>query len=134
LGDSPPVCITSALGTLAFVTMLNVRGLGVGKWLSNPGAWARFLATLLLVVLGAIAWWRFGPATPITAAALRPGLGLNDLIFWGALAFAFAGPDSASLMGGGITNPRRTVPQAPALAAPLIVPISVTATLALLVS
>ena len=134
LDASPAWFISFAVGTLAFVTVLNVRGLGVGKWLSNAGAWARFLATLLLVVLGAIAWWRFGPATPITAAALRPGLGLNDLIFWGAIAFAFAGPESASLMGGEIKNPRRTVPQALALAAPLILLIYVTGTLAVLVS
>ncbi len=134
LDASPAWFISFAVGTLALVTVLNVRGLGVGKWLSNAGAWARFLATLLLVVLGAIAWWRFGPATPVTAAALRPGLGLNDLIFWGAIAFAFAGPESASLMGGEIKNPRRTVPQALALAAPLILLIYVTGTLAVLVS
>jgi glutamate:GABA antiporter len=131
---SPWWFISFAIGALVFATVLNVRGLGVGKWMSNAGAWARFLTTLLLLVLGAIAWRRFGPATPITAESLRPGLTLNDLIFWAAIAFAYSGPESASLMGGEIRDPRRTVPRALALAAPLILLIYAGGTLAVLVS
>jgi amino acid transporter len=134
LDASPAWFISFAVGALVVATVLNVRGLGVGKWLSNAGAWARFLATLLLFVLGAIAWRRFGPATEITPATLRPGLTLNDLIFWAAIAFAYSGPESASLMGGEIRDPRRTVPKALALAAPLILLIYAGGTLAVLIS
>jgi amino acid transporter len=134
LDASPAWFISFALAALALATVLNVYGLGVGKWLSNLGAWARCLATLLLLVLGALAWQRFGSATPITAASLRPGLTLTDLIFWAAIAFAFAGPESASFMGGEIRNPRRTVPRALALAAPVIVLVYIGGTLAVLIA
>ena len=133
--DASPVWFVSfAVTALALATMLNVYGLGVGKWMSNAGAWARCLATLLLLVLGVSAWRLFGSATPVTAASLRPGFTLDDLIFWAAIAFAFAGPESASLMGGEIRNPRRTVPRALAIAAPVILAIYIGGTLSVLVS
>ena len=134
LDAAPGWFISFAVAALTFATVLNVYGLGVGKWIANAGAWARCLATLLLLVLGGIAWWRFGPATAITPAALRPTLTLNDLIFWAAIAFAYSGPESASLMGGEIRDPRRTVPKALALAAPLILLIYAGGTLAVLVA
>ena len=134
LDASPWWFISFAIGALAFATLLNVFGLGVGKWIANAGAWARCLAILLLLALGGIAWWRFGPATAITPATLRPAFTLNELIFWAAIAFAYSGPESASLMGGEIRDPRRTVPQALALAAPLILLIYVGGTLAVLIA
>ncbi len=133
--DASPVWFVSfAVAALAFATVLNVYGLSVSKWISNTGAAARCLATLLLLVLGATAWRLYGSATLITAASLRPGLTLDDLIFWAAIAFAFAGPESASLMGGEIRNPRRTVPRALALAAPVILLLYAGGTLSVLVS
>ena len=109
-----------ALAALILGTVLNVLGLGIGKWLSSAGAVARGLATLLLLALGLIAWQRFGSATTFSLATLRPTFDLDGLLFWSAIAFAFVGPESASLMGAEIRDPRRTVPRALALAAPLV--------------
>ncbi len=134
LDASPVWFISFAVAGLIFATVLNVYGLSVSKWISNAGAWARCLATVLLLVLGATAWRLYGSATPITAASLRPGFTLDDLVFWAAIAFAFAGPESASLMGGEIHNPRRTVPRALAMAAPVIVLLYMGGTLSVLVS
>ena len=134
LDASPAWFIGFAVLSLGFATVLNIYGLGVSKWLSNAGAIARVASLLLLVGLGAIAWCRFGAATTINAASLRPGLGLNDLIFWASIAFAMTGPESASFMGGEIQDPRRTVPRALLRAAPLIIAIYIIGTLAVLVS
>ena len=38
---SPAWFVGFALGALTLATLLNVFGLGVGKWMSNAGAWAR---------------------------------------------------------------------------------------------
>ncbi len=134
LENSPAWFISFALAALVMATVLNVLGLGIGKWLSSAGAAARCAATVLLLALGLLAWQRFGSASPMTLSALRPRLSLNDLIFWAAIAFAFVGPESASLMGAEIRNPRRTVPRALALAAPLILLVYIGGTFSVLVA
>ncbi|HET6276447.1 MAG TPA: APC family permease [Candidatus Cybelea sp.] len=132
LSASPAYYIGVALAVLAFATVVNVYGLQVGKWLNNAGALSRWIFTLLLVALGAVAWWKFGPATPIDAASMRPGFGLKDVIFWSVIAFAWTGPEAMPFMGGEIKNPRRTIPLGLALAAPAIAVIYVVGTVAVL--
>jgi amino acid transporter len=91
---------------------MNVVGLNVGKWLNNVGALAGWLPALALIAFGAIAWTRFGSATPMAARALVPSTSLKDVIFWSTIAFAFGGVESASTMGEEIVDARRTVPRA----------------------
>lgn len=134
LGSTPTYFIAFALVGLAFATALNVAGLGVAKRLSNAGAYARTAALVLLVALGAVAYAKFGSATPMTAASLTPSLGIEQLIFWSTIAFAWTGPESASFMGGEIRDPRRTVPRALATAAPMIAAIYIVGTLSVLVA
>jgi amino acid transporter len=131
---SPAWFIGFALFGLGFGTVLNIFGLAVSKWLSNAAAIARCATLLLLIIVGAAATIHYGPASAITPASLRPGHGLQDLMFWATLAFAMTGPESASFMGGEIRDPRPTVPRALARAAPLILAIYIGGTLAVLVS
>lgn len=132
LAASAPYFIGVSIGGLALGTILNVFGLDVGKWLNNVGATSRWLATLLLIGLGVFAWWKFGPATPITAATMRPGFRIQDLIFWSIIAFAWTGPESMSFMAGEVKNPRRSIPLGLAIAAPAIGVIYIMGTIAVL--
>lgn len=132
LGSSPPYFIAVALFGLALGTGVNVLGLGVGKWLNNVGAVCRWGATLLLIGLGALAWWKFGPATAITPTSLRPGSQLKDLIFWSVIAFAWVGPEAIAFMGGEVKHPRRTIPLGLAIAAPVIAIIYIAGTASIL--
>jgi amino acid transporter len=134
LSSSPAYFVTASLLGLALATAMNVRGLEVGKWLSNVGALTRWLATLVLVALGVLAWWRLGSATGFAAASMAPGLGARELAFFSAIAFAWTGPEAAALMGDEIKDPRRTLPRALALAAPAIAGIYVVGTLSVLVA
>lgn len=104
--------ITAAMAGLAFAVVLNVVGLDVAKWLSNAGAVAGWIAAVLLIMLGALSWARYGSATPIDARSLVPGASLKDVIFWSTIAFAFGGVESGSTMGEEIREARRTVPRA----------------------
>jgi len=104
--------IVFALVTLAAATLLNIVGLDVGKWLHNVGALAMWVPVLIVIGMGFLAWHRFGSATTFSIHNMTPSLRLNDIIFWSVLTFAFSGCDTASLMGGEIKNPRRTVPLA----------------------
>lgn len=120
LSGSPLYFIAVSLGGLALATMLNIFGLDIEKWLNNVGAVSRWTVTLILILLGALAWHKFGPATPINPVTVRPGLHIADLVFWSTIAFAWTGPEAISFMGGEVKNPRRTIPLALAFAAPAI--------------
>jgi amino acid transporter len=72
LSASAPYFIGASLVGLAFATVVNVVGIEIGKWLSNVGAIARWLATALLIGIGVAAYVRLGSATAFTARALVP--------------------------------------------------------------
>jgi amino acid transporter len=119
---------------LTIAVWLNLRGLGVAKWLSSAGAHARWLETLLLVALGGAIWWRFGSAAPLNATSLMPEFRLQDWIFWGTIAFAWTGAESISFMSGEIKDVQRTVPRALVTAAPVVAAIYLLSTAAVVVS
>jgi glutamate:GABA antiporter len=132
LSASPSYFIAVAIAGLAIATILNVLGLDVGKWLNNIGASSRWVVTMLLIVLGALAWRKFGSATPINWNTLRPGVHLKDVIFWSVIAFAWTGPEALPFMAGEVKNPRRSIPFGLAVAAPAIAVIYILGTLSML--
>jgi amino acid transporter len=131
---TPAYFVGFSLAVLAVSVALNVRGIAVAKWLNNAGAVARWLGTLLLVVLAVMSWWRFGPATPINRQTLTPTFRLADVIFWTTLAFCWTGPEAASFMSREIRDPQRTVPRALLFAAPMIAAIYIIGTTSILIS
>ena len=104
--------IIFSLLTLSAATLLNVVGLDVGKWLHNIGAIAMWVPVSIVIVMGFIAWHRYGSATHFTAHSMIPSTHFNDIIFWSVLTFAFGGSETASFMGEEIKNARRTIPLA----------------------
>ena len=54
---------------LTILVVLNIVGLGVGKWINNIGGIGTFIAAGLLMVLGLIVWLRFG--TSVTWADFK---------------------------------------------------------------
>jgi glutamate:GABA antiporter len=112
LSGTPTFFIAFSLIALAAVTVMNIVGLDVGKWLHNAGALAMWIPVLIVISMGLIAWHRFGSATSFAPHALIPSLHFQDVIFWSVLTFAFGGCETASFMGEEIKNPRRTVPLA----------------------
>ena len=131
---SAPYFIGASLIGLAFGTVVNVVGLEVGKWLSNVGAIARWLATALLLVVGVVAYVKFGSATHFTAKALMPTSHLKDIIFWSTIAFALTGLESASFLGDEIRDANRTVPRAILVSLPIIMVLYLAGTISVLVA
>jgi len=126
--------IAVSMAGLAIAVMMNVVGLNVGKWLSNAGAIAGWIPAMLLMALGAVAWSRFGSASPITGHAVVPSMHLKDVIFWSTIAFAFGGVESGSTMGEEIEDARRTVPRAILTAGAVITALYIAATFAVLLA
>ena len=110
LSNNATFYIVFSLLTLGAATLMNIIGLDVGKWLNNAGALAMWIPVGIVIVLGVIAWHRYGSATSFTVHTMRPSAHLNDLIFWSVLTYAFSGCETASFMGEEIKNPRRSIP------------------------
>ncbi len=104
--------VVFSLITLSLATVLNIVGLDIGKWLNNAGALAMWIPAAIVIVMGLIAWHRYGSATSFTLHSMTPSTHFNDIIFWSVLTFAFGGCETASFMGEEIKNPRRTLPLA----------------------
>jgi glutamate:GABA antiporter len=134
LSASPLYYIGVSLLGFAIATIVNVLGLDVGKWLNNVGAFSRWIVTLLLIGLGALAFAKFGSATPINAATLHPSLQFKDLIFWSVIVFAWTGPEAVPFVAGEVQNPRRTIPLGLMLAAPAIATVYILGTAGVLVA
>jgi len=123
-----------AITGLIIAVSLNVVGLGVGKWLTNVGALAGWIPALGLILLGIIAYFRFGSATEMTPATMMPSTSLKDVIFWSTIAFAYGGVETASTMGDEIQDARRTVPRAVLSAGVVVTVLYVAATFSILLA
>src|SRR6266566_4519692 len=124
--------IVIALAGLALGFILNLIGLNIGKWLHNIGAIGTWLPAMMLIVMGSIAWFRFGSATSFGGRATIPSLDLKNIFFWSTVAFAFGGMEGASTMGDEIQNARRNIPRALLTAGVIITIIYIAATASVL--
>jgi glutamate:GABA antiporter len=111
LADNKIFALGASAALLILLTVLNIVGLGIGKWLNNLGGIGTGIAAGTLILLGVIAYLRFG--TTVTAAEFRipadPKFVLNA---FGVMCFGLVGLELASIMGDEIRDPRRTLPGA----------------------
>ncbi len=133
LADNKSFTLTASLVLLFLLVVLNVLGLGVGKWLNNLGAIGTFIAATVLIGLGSVIWLRFGAS--VTTADFRipanPRFVLNS---FGVICFGLVGLELASVMGDEIENPQKTLPGAVAWGGLLSGLLYIGATLTLLVA
>ena len=133
LADNKYFASSVSLALLALLTLFNILGLGVGKWINNLGAVGTFVAATVLVGLGIVIWSRFGSG--ITAADFKipanPRFVLNS---FGVICFGLVGLELASVMGDEIRDPARTLPGAVAWGGLLSGTLYIAATLTLLVA
>ena len=133
LADNRTFALVASVVLLSLLVILNVVGLGVGKWINNLGGIGTFIAAFLLMGLGIIVCLRFG--TNIHWAdfqvPVNPRFVLNS---FGVICFGLVGLELASIMGDEIENPRKTLPGAVAWGGVLSGFLYIGATLTLLVA
>jgi amino acid transporter len=133
LADNKVFACIASLTLLGLLTVFNILGLGVGKWINNIGAAGTFVAAGVLIGLGAVIWSRFG--SNISAADFRipanPRFVLNS---FGVICFGLVGLELASVMGDEIEDPGRILPGAVAWGGVLSGLLYVGATLTLLIA
>jgi len=111
LADNKNFAMAASVSLLLLLTVANIVGLGVGKWLNNVGAIGTFIAAAALIGLGLTVWLRFG--TIVSGADFSipadPRFVLNS---FGVICFGLVGLELASVMGDEIREPRKTLPGA----------------------
>jgi glutamate:GABA antiporter len=133
LAENKFFAAVASLTLLALLTLFNILGLGVGKWINNLGAIGTFVAAGVLIGLGILIWSRFG--TTLTATDFKipadPKFVLNS---FGVICFGLVGLELASVMGDEIQDPARTLPGAVAWGGVISGTLYVCATLTLLIA
>ncbi|MEP6573352.1 MAG: APC family permease [Gemmatimonadota bacterium] len=113
--------LSATLVLLWIATALNIVGVSTGKWLQNVGAICSYLPGVALVGFGVYAMFTRPAANTFDLHSLTPDFGdLSALNLWASIAFAFAGLELAATMAAEVDQPRRTLPRAVLIAAPLI--------------
>jgi amino acid transporter len=111
LADNKIFALGTSLALLTVLVVLNIVGLGVGKWINNIGAIGTFVAAATLISLGLY-------------VGLKQGSSIHDVNFhiptdpkflfnaFGVICFGLVGLELASIMGDEIREPRKTLPGA----------------------
>ena len=111
LADNKAFTVSTSLVLLTLIVVLNILGLGIGKWINNVGSIGTVIAALVLIALGIAVGLHSG--TTLTAADFRlPGNLRSLLNSFGVMCFGLVGLELASVMGDEISEPRRTLPAA----------------------
>jgi amino acid transporter len=112
LASSTGYFMIFSAGWLAIITLVNIAGLDLGKWLNNVSSLGSIVPLAIVIGLGAMSYSRFGSVLHFSAAAIAPHWSMKNAIFWSGVFFALAGMESGSAMGDEIRNPRKTIPWA----------------------
>ena len=133
LADNKSFAVIASVILLAILAVMNIVGLGVGKWINNIGSIGTGIAALVLVGLGVFIWLRFGAS--ISRSDFRipadPRFVLNS---FGVICFGLVGLELASIMGDEIKEPEKNLPSAVAWGGVLSGLLYIAATLTLLIA
>ena len=113
LEQSATYAAGASLALLVIALGLNIVGMKTGKWVQNIGGLAQWLPSLALLVIGLIALFTSGSATPMPVSSLIPDFAaLPTVLFFANLCFGYAGLELAPTMAGEVVEPRKTFPRA----------------------
>ena len=98
------------VGLLWATALLNIRGIGVGKWVNNSGGWGTLIGAAVLVALAAVVVWHHGMALPAASFAVTH-IDFGTLSSFGVMCFGLVGLELGAVMGDEIRDPERSVPQ-----------------------
>ena len=133
LADNKAFTVIASVLLFVLLVVLNIRGLGVGKWVNNLGGIGTGIAAAVLAGLGLVVWFRFG--TTVTGADFQipanPRFVLNS---FGVICFGLVGLELASVMGDEIQDPEKNLPGAVAWGGILSGALYIVATLTLLIA
>ena len=133
LADNKVFALVTSLALLALLTVLNIAGLGVGKWINNAGAIGTGIAAAVLIGLGIVVSLHYGAHLRATEFRI-PADYRSTLNSFGVICFGLVGLELASVMGDEIREPARTLPGAVAWGGVVSAVLYIATTLVLLIA
>jgi amino acid transporter len=123
---SPALIMSLNIGLFALILLVNIPGLGVGRWVAHFGTAVTVLVTALLMVLliyhphASAAHPHVSPQRPFSLAL--PAMTLMSLNLFGKLTFnALTGLEQVAVFAGETRNAARTILRSAWIAAPIII-------------
>jgi amino acid transporter len=133
LEQSSTYAAGASLLLLGIALVFNIVGMKTGKWVQNIGGLSQWLPSAALLIVGLLALFRSGSATPMPAASFIPNFAaLPTILFFANLCFGYAGLELAPTMAGEVVEPRKTFPRAIAISGLSIAAVYLTGTISLL--
>jgi len=143
----------TAIAIIVVLTLVNTRGLRLGKLIQNSFTFTKAAALFGLVVLGLFVGWNAGgaaftsdwwypAANGWTVEAVQPAaLGAGAFAFWLVLGRAMTGPlfsqsawNNVTFTAGEVENPQRNLPRALFIGCAIVVTLYILANLAYVVT
>src|SRR2546428_13729369 len=107
LAENKVFALVASLGLLALLTVMNIAGLGGGKWINNVGAIGTGIAAAVLIGLGIVVGLRFG--THLSSAEFRIPANYGSVLnSFGRIFFGVGRLGLASVMVCGSRGPARS--------------------------
>lgn len=132
LGEDWRYVLLATLVCLWGAVALSIVGIGTGKWLQNFGGVGSYITGAILIAVGAHAMLTMPPANDFSGHLVPSFSDFGTLNLWSSIAFAYAGLELSSAMGGEIKDASRALPRSVIISAPLIAAMYMLGTFALL--
>jgi len=133
--QNPWIMATAALGLLWLITLINIFGLDVGKWIQNIGVFGTLFTTVLILGIGLLAIRHQGMANRVSSATLfAPLTDVRALVLLSVVCLNYVGVELGPVLGDEIKKPRRTIPRAVIIAGSVTVLLYLLVTFALQVT
>lgn len=126
----------SSLAILIFITALHIRGLGIGKWLNNIGAFGTWFGLGMLVIIGITVLTRYGKAaTPLSPSAFMLSFKeYTDYSTFSIMLYSIVGLELGSVMGDEIKDVTKIIGKAALMAGTICILLYLVGSAAILIA
>lgn len=113
ISQDPLMMECLSLVILWTITILNVRGFSVGKWIQNIGATGTFITATTILTIGVLVLLKRGTSNEFSLSTIIPHtMDWQFVSLLSVVCLNYVGLELGSIIGGEIKDPERNIPRA----------------------
>ena len=128
---SPWLIMSASICVALAVLALQLKGLGIGKWVTNAGGVA-VLVMLAIIIVGGV-MFAGSSATNFLSANYLPPASADTAILWATMVFAYCGVEGLAFLRGDIDDGMRSILRATIFLGAVIAALYILGTIAVLI-